>query len=399
MAAVMTRRIIAEDDEWTLQTVPFLRQMALKTIVANWNDFPHFAELPGEKERSVLVEKLALDVPLEKAVLIDDNTYWKRRADTKWPVYDIARYSGSYKRMFLEKTLEETIEHFVPNRSDSDELRRIVNLAKSEVVKLNIEQILPPIPDIKEINEEDDDDDDSPSHLDLTPVVAELKKLEEFSIQFGVKNVGMNFEWGFFTLTQYDALMISSTMRACPQLQVLRLTESRLDDGNARLIVKSLLKHPNLRVLDLRRNHLRCSAARAIAKLVSTVNTWSDWKCAFERSHETQKLNLTQNFINDIGGELICDALESNSTLTHLHIAANNLGEGFGKALSSLLAKNETLEEVLLASCNIGEESGKNIQHAMRSNTTLTSFDLRLTGITPDSEHAILLKVEENQSN
>jgi len=102
--------------------------------------------------------------------------------------------------MFLEKTLEETIEHFVPNRSDSDELRRIVNLAKSEVVKLNIEQILPPIPDIKEINEEDDDDDDSPSHLDLTPVVAELKKLEEFSIQFGVKNVGMNFEWGFFTV-------------------------------------------------------------------------------------------------------------------------------------------------------------------------------------------------------
>lgn len=84
MTAVLTRRIIAEDDEWTLQTVPFLRQIALKTIVANWNDFPHFAELPGEKERSVLVEKLALDVPLEKAVLIDDNTYWKRRADTKW---------------------------------------------------------------------------------------------------------------------------------------------------------------------------------------------------------------------------------------------------------------------------------------------------------------------------
>lgn len=115
-------------------------------------------------------------------------------------MYDIARYGGSYKRMFLEKTLEETIEHFVPNRSDSDELRRIVNLAKAEVVKLNIEQILPPIPDIKDINEEDDDDDDSPSHLDLTPVVAELKKLEEFSIQFGVKNVGMNFEWGFFTV-------------------------------------------------------------------------------------------------------------------------------------------------------------------------------------------------------
>ena len=61
--------------------------------------------------------------------------------------------------------------------------------------------------------------------------------------------------------------MISSTMRTCPQLKVLRLTESRLDDGNARIIVKSLLKHPNLRVLDLRRNHLKCSAARAIGKV------------------------------------------------------------------------------------------------------------------------------------
>ena len=64
----------------------------------------------------------------------------------------------------------------------------------------------------------------------------------------------------------------------------------------------------------------------------------------------------------------------------------------------AVLSKNETLEEVLLASCNIGEESGKNLQHAMRSNTTLTSIDLRLTGVTPDSEQAILLKVEENQS-
>ena len=118
------------------------------------------------------------------------------------PVYDIARCGGSYKRMFLEKTLEEAIEHFVPNRSDSDDLRRVVNLAKSEVKRLNIEQILPPIPDIKEINEEDDDDEDSPSHMDLSPIVAELKKLEEFSIQFRVKNVGMNFEWGFFTVSK-----------------------------------------------------------------------------------------------------------------------------------------------------------------------------------------------------
>ena len=61
--------------------------------VANLNDFPRFYELPSEKERSVLVEKLALDVPLEKAVLIDDNAYWKRRADEIWALVRLDSYS------------------------------------------------------------------------------------------------------------------------------------------------------------------------------------------------------------------------------------------------------------------------------------------------------------------
>ena len=53
----ITRRIIAEDNDWTLQTVPYLRTMALETIIQNWEEHPHLDEL-SEKERRKVLSKL-----------------------------------------------------------------------------------------------------------------------------------------------------------------------------------------------------------------------------------------------------------------------------------------------------------------------------------------------------
>ena len=56
----ITRRIIAEDADWTLQTVPYLRQLSLNAIVSNWDAFPYINELPSEKERTFIMNRFEI---------------------------------------------------------------------------------------------------------------------------------------------------------------------------------------------------------------------------------------------------------------------------------------------------------------------------------------------------
>ena len=54
----ITRRIIAEDCEWTLQTVPYLRQLTLNAIVQNWQKLPYIAELTSERDKLAVLKQL-----------------------------------------------------------------------------------------------------------------------------------------------------------------------------------------------------------------------------------------------------------------------------------------------------------------------------------------------------
>ena len=197
----LTRRIIAEDNEWTLQTVPYLRTLSINVIVSNWSDFPYIAELPSQKERSTVMSRLDLNLDLNLALLVGCDDYWKRRALIRWPIVNISDYGNSYKRLFFEKHFEETIEQFVPDRNDVEELEKVVSLVKNQVVRVKLSQLLPPIPRIEDIPDEDEEDDDvSHDHVDLAPILKPLPKLIELDLQVRVNDVGMNFEWGFFTV-------------------------------------------------------------------------------------------------------------------------------------------------------------------------------------------------------
>merc|ERR1712212_1409591 len=112
----VTRLIIAEDNDWTLQTVPYLRTLALDTIISNWATYPHLEALE-ESERSKVLRKLSLNLDLKKSIIIHDNCYWRRRCEDKWKITNVDDYAGKYRRMFLERTFEECLENFVPNQS------------------------------------------------------------------------------------------------------------------------------------------------------------------------------------------------------------------------------------------------------------------------------------------
>ena len=59
----------------------------------------------------------------------------------------------------------------------------------------------------------------------------------------------MNFEWGLFQFTQTDCMNLVRGLQATPTLHTLRVTSSKLDEEEGRMLVKGLLEHKGLTVL------------------------------------------------------------------------------------------------------------------------------------------------------
>jgi len=345
---------------------------------------------------------------------------------------------GQQFDLVMEKTFQDKIENFVPNQSDYEEVDALIELVKHDIIRAKFDQLLPPVPQVKldlskatlrtpepgvdpefiEINtqEESDDDEeeeeDQADHIDLTRVLPHLNFLTHVELSFGVKDVGMNFEWGFFTFTMNDAEMLATCLAKCYSLETLAITRSRLEDDQARVMIKRLLSHPRLRSINLSHNRLKCKTGRALGKMIKTVSTLEELNLedneigeegataiALGIQCETAKLkslNISQNIIGDNGGIAICKALMVNTTLTDLSIGANGLGLIFAKSLSATLANNSTLQTMNIVSNTIGLEGGQSLSSGMDLNTSLRKIDLRLSGAGLEAEHAIANKLKSN---
>jgi hypothetical protein len=64
--------------------------------------------------QSRVVELLPLDLPIEMAgETIQDESYWKRRSQARWTNCDPAKHGSSYKQLYFERMLQDTIEECV----------------------------------------------------------------------------------------------------------------------------------------------------------------------------------------------------------------------------------------------------------------------------------------------
>ena len=118
-----------------IQTVPYLRSLCLNTIIINWAAHPHLDVLSEPEQRKVL-KRLSLDLDLKKALLIKDNDYWARRCEQKWKISNGTEYGASFRRMYLERLLEEKIENFVPNQSEIAEVDELLEIVKGDVIRV-----------------------------------------------------------------------------------------------------------------------------------------------------------------------------------------------------------------------------------------------------------------------
>lgn len=139
------RRIIAEDPDWNLMTVPLLSELCTKTIVKNFQTHPRHDELPPKYRKKVL-QQIPTTIPLQiTSNLVSQEDYWERCCKAKWRVNDVSKYGNSWKRMFFERELKTIIENFVPNRTDPTKLNEILRLGAPYIKKLDVHQLLPPV--------------------------------------------------------------------------------------------------------------------------------------------------------------------------------------------------------------------------------------------------------------
>ncbi|XP_023655561.1 dynein regulatory complex subunit 5 [Paramormyrops kingsleyae] len=411
-----TRRIIAEDPSWSLTVVPPLTKLCLQHIVTNFERNPILNELLPS-HRAPVLEMLPPQLPLNvTAGLVDDEGYWQRCCVQRWPACDVSAYGHSWKRMYLERHLENAIELFVPDVTDLRSVLGLVPLSKDYVRRLNISQLLPPIKEPEEDDGSDSGSDTSfngPSldHFDFGVLLDKLPMLEELHLVYGVHGCGMNFNWNLFEFTYRDCQALGVALKSCLTLKVFRIHQSKVDDEKCRLLVKCLLDHPSLRELDLSHNLIGDGGARAVGKLLNRsklerLNLCDNAVCgaggqaighALLANGVLTHLNLRLNRLRDEGGRAITQALLSNRTLEFLHLGSNQLTEATATVLSQVFVQNSILETVNLSCNRLGVEGGKALEQGLMCNGTVLACDLRLTEVSLESEGHVKQILQENQ--
>lgn len=378
------RRVIAEDLEWNLMTVPALSDLCLKTIIKNFHLYPRHDELP-EKVRRLLIKHIPVEnVPLKiGANLIQDNSYWERCCKAKWRVNDVSKYGHSWKRMYFERELKNCIELFVPNRTDPTRLIEILQLGAASIVKLDIKQLLPPVElekkefnlDAEDLDQEEEEKEEIKEkvecdHFDFSKVIPHLINLEEIQVAYCVKDCGMNFEWQLFDFTKRDCRVLAKCVADCRSLRVLHLNRSKIDDDKIRLFISHILDHPTLTELDLSHNLISDRGCRAIGKLLNGHS-------------KIETLSLCNNHIRALGAQALAHALLKNHTIKNLNLRLNRLADEGGQAIAKALLKNNSLIRVNLASNNMTEPTAALIAGVIIQNKSLRYLDLSSNRLGP----------------
>lgn len=409
------RRLIAEDPEWNLPTVPPLVELCLNTMVQNFAEKPILDELLP-KHQAKLLKLLPVTVPLAvTSKLIEDEGYWEKCCKARWEICDVSPYDNSWKRMFLEKNLEEKIESFQPGVSLVKDLQELLEISGQYVKSLDIGQLLSPVrkPDTEDGQNSDSDEDDPPpiDHFDFKIAVPYLPNLEKLQIAYGVRECSIDFEWHLFEFTKGDCTNLSNAVKTWKNLREFHLIRSKMNDNQARTIITHLLDHPSLKILDFSYNKISDNTARAIGKLLNGraqleelylednligVHGASAIAHALKNNKTLKKLSLRHNQFDDIGCIKMCHALKGNRCLTELHLGSNGITEASAVELGQLIMHNKFLLSINLSCNKLSVAAGKIIREGMEENISITRMDLRLTDVGQELEYDISQFLKKN---
>jgi len=123
---------------------------------------------------------------------------------------------------------------------------------------------------------------------------------------------------------------------------------------------------PGLKVLEVTSQaHVGDSSAGAVARLLA------DHECGLET------LDLSNCELSGKGCEVLCAALEENSTVRCLKLAYNPLGKQGGFALARMLQRNTVLEVVGLANTSLDTQAAVMLLSVLRGQRRVLDLDLQ----------------------
>lgn len=209
-----------------------------------------------------------------------------------------------------------------------EDLRRELKAAKNQIFKLEITEMR--------------------SHLDMSIVFRYLQNLNDLSITYGAKHVGMDYESSLFGMKMTDAEIFSECLRSTQSLVRLSLPNNLLDYDLVKILYKGLMLNKTISILDLSHNKIGNSAVSRIALYLY-------------HSRILTHLYLGDNMIHEKGARCIADALKVNKTLKVLDLHLNRIddkgGSKFCEALMDKEDGNRTLQEVNLRANSLGNQT------------------------------------------
>eukprot|EP00429_Kryptoperidinium_foliaceum_P048653 CAMPEP_0176115824 /NCGR_PEP_ID=MMETSP0120_2-20121206/58166_1 /TAXON_ID=160619 /ORGANISM="Kryptoperidinium foliaceum, Strain CCMP 1326" /LENGTH=518 /DNA_ID=CAMNT_0017450065 /DNA_START=63 /DNA_END=1619 /DNA_ORIENTATION=+ len=325
-----------------------LVQICLRKVAENFLSYDGLDKKLGKKQLEDVYAMLDLNMSLpEAATRIADESYWKRRTQAKHRNAQVEKHGMSWKQTFLELELQDALEK-MPITLDYDgpeleALRQQVMASRLHVFKLVVGQF--------------------PSHIDLSFLFDALPALCSFSVTYGNRRLGMDYERAMFGMKISDAQYLARNIRVSQTLVSLSLPCNMIDDELVKVLMGGLSYGHMLTHLDLSHNKIGDRGARRLASLLDP-----DY-CLYS-------LDLSDNQIHANGCMHIGAHLAENMTCTTLNLRLNRCEDNGVSHLFQDVCVNKYLK-TLNISCNDLTVRCLPYMNAMiADNSTLTELDL-----------------------
>lgn len=328
---------------------PSLVQICLKRVAQNFLSYSNLNLKLGRKQLEDVYAMLDLDMSLpEAAMRICDENYWKRRTQSKHRNAQVEKHGMSWKQTFLELELQEvlerlpiTVEYGSP---ELEALRQQVSASRLHIFQLQVGQF--------------------PSHIDLSFLFDALPALCSFSITYGNRRLGMDYERAMFGMKLSDAQYLARNVRVSQTLVSLSLPCNMVDDELVKVLMGGLSYGHMLTNLDLSHNKIGDRGARRLASLLDpdyclqaldlSDNLIHANGCMHLGAHLAENLtcqvmNLRLNRCEDNGVSHLFQDMCVNKYLKTLNISCNDLTVRCLPYMNSMLSENSTLTELDLS--------------------------------------------------
>jgi hypothetical protein len=304
-------------------------------------------KLNNKKQLEDVYAMLDLNMHLpEAATRITDENYWKRRTQAQHRNAQVEKHGMSWKQAFLELELQDALERVTIDygTAELDALKQQVIASRLHVFQLAIGQF--------------------PSHIDLSFLFDTLPALCSFSITYGNRRLGMDYERAMFGMKISDAQYLARNIRVSQTLVSLSLPCNMIDDELVKVLMGGLSYGHMLTHLDLSHNKIGDRGARRLASLldpdycVQTLDL-SDNQihangCMHLGAHlaenlTCQNLNMRLNRCEDNGVSHLFQDMCVNKYLRTLNISCNDLTLRCLPYMNSMIAENNSLTELDLS--------------------------------------------------